>query len=58
MDMPSIEESHPDFDNVNREGLDLILDYSEDRTSNKMDDTHALIHIETIGKWKYEFSLK
>ena len=52
MDMVSVEESHPDYGNVNIEGLELILDYSEDRTSDKMDDIQALIHIETIGNIK------
>ena len=48
---PKVEESHSAFSSANKAGLELILDYNEDRTSHiKMENNHALIHIETIGK--------
>ena len=57
MTLPKIEEAHPEFDSANREGLELILDYSEDRTSHKIENNHALIYLETIGKICFKVSL-
>ena len=33
-----------------REGLEILLDYNEYRSSNEEENIHAVIHIETIGK--------
>ena len=51
MDIQFVEKSHPYFETVNNDGLELILDYNEDRTSGHIKDNHATIHVETIGKF-------
>ena len=56
MTIPRIKEAHPEFDSANRKGLELILDYNEDRTSHKMENNHAQIYIETIGKIIFKVS--
>ena len=45
-----MEESNPDYGSINRKGLELVLDYNEDRSSDTMEDMHAQIHLETVGK--------
>ena len=45
-----MEKSHLGYKRVNKRGLEFILDYNEDRSSDEMKNVHAQIHIETIGK--------
>ena len=47
-----MEESDQDYGSINRKGLELVLDYNEDRSSVRLEDNHAQIHIETVGKLK------